>query len=193
MGKKRWFAVVLVLALSLSGLLTPCLAAEEKPAAPKASQAAPPPAPPKPVNFAEVGAPLPPLSMKAVDGSQTVALDKLGKPAMFMFVNSACSACRLELSTFSGMAEKLKEKLDVFVVTTDFDVASSAARLGKAVPMQNYILLDGSDFKVAAALGFNFTPATVIVNGAGKQVYRKGGFSMGDDTAIVSEVLKVAK
>lgn len=177
----------LALCLAVAGL---AVAADPPAAKP---DAAPAPAAPAPVvRYDAVGAPLPPITMKTVKGDQSFALDKLNKATMIMFVNSSCSACRGELVAFTSMAEKLKAKLNVFVVTVDFDPSNTVTRFPDLANMP-YTLLDGSDFKAAGTLGFNFTPATVLADASGKQTFRKGGFSQGDEKIIVAEVMKIVK
>lgn len=183
-------SVLLFLAFCIA--LAGAAVAADVPAAQPGAPAAAAPAPAPVVKYDAVGAPMPPDTMKAVKGDSSVILNKLAKPSMFMFVNSSCSACRTELVSFAGMAEKLKAKLNVYVVTVDFDPANTISRFPDLANMP-YTLLDGSDFKVAGKLGFNFTPATVLVDASGKQTFRKGGFAAGDENVIVAEVMKIAK
>lgn len=187
------FAWILPLCLAMVVAMgCPCLAADEKPAAEPAAGAAAPAPPPPPVKFDAVGAPLPPMTVKTVDGGKVFELAKLGKPAMLMFVNSSCTSCRLELITFKGMASSMKDKILPFVVTVDFDPKNTVSRFPDLGQME-YILIDGSDFALANKLGFDFTPATVITDASGKQTFRKGGFSKGDEKAVFAEVQKVMK
>lgn len=185
--KRISVSLFLAFCIALAGVAVAADPPAAKPAAP-----APAAAPAPEVAYDAVGAQLPPITMKTVKGDQTFVLDKLNKATMLMFVNSSCSACRGELVAFSSMAEKMKAKLNVFVITVDFDPSNTIARFPDLANMP-YTLLDGSDFKVASKLGFNFTPATVLADASGKQTFRKGGFSQGDEKIIVAEVMKIAK
>ena len=182
------FAVVFVVALSLPGTAAVSLAAE-KAAAPEAGT---PAAPPPPPSYDAVGAPMPPVKLKAVNGGQEVDATKLAKPSLFLFVNSSCSSCRTEMSVLLGMAEKMKAKLDTYLVAVDFDPAGFTKRLPDQKMTEVYTILDDSAFALAGKLGFNYTPATLIVRD-GKQVFRKGGYSPGDEDGIVAEVMKALK
>ena len=185
---KRNVLLTALAALLVVAGLVPALAAEEaKPAAPAAA-----PAPPPPPKYDVQGAQMPPVTLKALKGGPDVTLDKIGKPALILFVNSACSACRAELSALSSLAERVKGKVDSYVVTVDFDPQNTAVRFPDLQAMP-YTILDGSDFKAATMLGFTFTPATVLVDGAGVQVLRKGGYSAGDEAGIGKAVLGLAK
>jgi peroxiredoxin len=189
---RRFAVVFLVFVFTASGLLSICRAEEGKPASAPAAGEAVPAKPAPPPKYDVVGAPLPPLTMKSVDGKTSVNLSKINKPSMFMFVNSSCAACRAEMVAFNNLAATNKEKMDTYVVTVDFDPENTVKRFPDLGNMA-YILLDGSDFEVAGKLGFNYTPATVITDASGKQRYRKGGFSKGDDMAIYKEIKNVLK
>ncbi len=191
---KKYALIVLVVFGVAAAWAVQGNAAEEKaPAAPIAAPAtAPPKVPPPPAKFDKVGDNLPPMTLKSLKGDLTVELDKMKKPALIMFVNSSCAACRAELYAFTKLAEKNKDKLATLVVSVDFDPQNTVTRFPDLAAMP-YDVMDGSDFKVASALGFNFTPATVIADGSGKQVFRKGGFSSGDDALIGQEVIKLLK
>jgi thiol-disulfide isomerase/thioredoxin len=186
--------MIFVFIAMVSVLLAPMAFGEEaNPAQPAAAPAAKAPAPAPPAKYDKIGAGLPPIALGKVLEKGSVNLGNLGgKPALFIFMNSSCTACRAELSTLSKTAKKLAPKVTPYVVTVDFDPTSTTKRYPDITAMP-YILLDGSDYKAANALGFDFTPATLVVDKTGKQVFRKGGFSGGDEMEVFKALMAVSK
>jgi len=171
-------------------MAAPMAFAEE---AAKPGDASPPASAPPPMKYDAEGAPMPPIEMKKVADGGIINLAKLaGKPALFIFMNSSCTACRAEISALSKTAEKYKEKVTPYVVTVDFDPTMTPKRYPDLAAMP-YILLDGSDYKVATALGFNFTPATLVVDKSGKQAYRHAGFKGGDEMEVFKAIVEASK
>jgi thiol-disulfide isomerase/thioredoxin len=191
MRKVAIILMSLVLTIFLMGTTLQVEAEETaKPMPPGASQEAPPPPPP---SYNKVGDPLPPMTIKMSNRDGTLDLAKIKKPSVFMFANSACSACRTEIALLSKMAEKMKDKIDWYIVVVDFDPTGFAKRLGNPAYEKIFVFLDDSKYEFAETLGFRSTPSTLVSNSSGKQAWRTAGFGRGDENMLAQEIIKNAK
>ena len=116
--------------------------------------------------MAEGGAKLvPDLSLPCLVGGQSVALRRLGQPAVINLWASWCSPCRAELPAFQRLADSADGKVLVLgVVTGDTVSASSslAVDLGVTFPA-----LFDSPGELRRAVGPQGLPVTLFVDASG--------------------------
>ena len=187
MDRFKMHCVLTVLLFAASVLLVGAPGAQEKAAAPKAAApaaapakpAVPAAAPAKPV-IPKVGDNSPNFTLKeAVTGAE-IDLASLREKAPFTlitFTNSACSACRDEMDVLARLKEKQgKEKINMLAIFTDMGGEAGAKRAIESYKDTFVYLMDPS-FTTPPMYGFQYTPATVIMDKKGKVVMLKGGFT----------------
>lgn len=109
--------------------------------------------------------------LKSIDGKISVDLEQIKKKTLFVMVSTVCTACRTELDELKANAEKLKEKVDIFVVLIDMDPASAVGRLGE-LP---WPVLGDPNYTLGNATGVAAAPSTVVI-ADGKIVNAKSGY-----------------
>lgn len=164
------FVAMLVGAMFAAGALVTAAGAEEAAA-------------PAPVKYPlAVGQAVPEFSMPSADGAAV----KFG-PALFgqndktvlVFINTACSACRSELTLVNKQAEK-NAKLKVYAVSVDMTGKEAVENYKKRFKFSVDYVLD-PEFTLAPKFGFNFTPAMVVVGKDGKIQAVSAGYTPGQD------------
>ena len=111
------------------------------------------------------GDPLPPLTLPCFTGGTSVALSKLGKPAVINLWASWCGPCRTELPQLQAFADESGNRVLVLGVVTD-DSWSAAADAGHDFGVRFPTVFD-PDRQLQRALGRPVMPITVFVSADG--------------------------
>ena len=115
------------------------------------------------------------LKLKNADGqSVDLANEMKGKTRVIVFMNTACSACKTELSHVQNVTQGSPAEL--MVVSVDFgpfDRVLGYKQTGKF----GGTWYQDEDFNVPAKFGFNFTPALVVLDGDNKVLMSTGGYN----------------
>ncbi len=173
--------LVLVVAMSLFGLGTAFAA--DPAAAPAAPAAASTAAPPPPTTFG-VGATVSSLTAKNLAGEAVDLIKSIQKPyAIISFMNTACSACRVELKDLDKYT-KGNEKTDFFVVSVDF--APEALEGYKKKSFLGGTWFHDPDFTIPAKFKITYTPGTVVLDKSGKVLALKSGWDATTGPAFIA-------
>lgn len=135
---------------------------------------------------------LPSVQLKDIDGN-TVDTSKLsndGKPFIISFFATWCKPCQRELKAINEVYADWQDETGVKVIAVSIDQAQNIAKVKPLVDGFGWdyqVLLDpNSDFK--RALGVNLIPAVFIVDGDGKIVESRSGYTDGSETHLIEKV-----
>jgi peroxiredoxin len=145
----------------------------------------------KEVFGSKVGDKLAPFSLPDPTTSKDYSMKDLavgGKDIALVFMQSACTLCVAEINEFVGASDELKDKLNVTLVSVDFD----AGRLTpyKAAYKIPFPLLHDKEGKVIEIAGFASTPATIIVGANGVVKKRIDGYNRAEVKGLIKEYSK---
>lgn len=112
-----------------------------------------------------------------------------GKPYALLFVNSACSACRAEMSDLNKL--DFSGNLNMMLVSIDANVGR-AVKIYKGRFGIKFPILDDSSQAISSMFGFYFSPAAVIVDQDGKVSQQFSGYSPAIKEEVVSAFKKFA-
>jgi peroxiredoxin len=138
---------------------------------------------------------LPSVQLKNVNGKtvDTAKLSNDGKPLIISFFATWCKPCLRELEAINEVYADWQEETGVKLYAISIDDAQNSLKVGPEVKAKGWeyeVLLDpNSDFK--RALGVNLIPAVFVVDGKGKIVHSRTGYTNGSEEHIIEEVRKL--
>jgi len=169
---KRAGSIALVLSLTFLMAASMSIAADE------------PAAPPK---ILKVGDPVGKIAMTDIEGGKAeVAFDK-GFYALSFF-NSACSACKAELTLLDAFAKQNKN-LKVVAVCVDAAGAKTAKPFVSTYKFKLFDIYINPDYTIPEMFGFSFSPSLVVIKD-GKIVFTHAGYMNSDEEALAKVLLK---
>jgi len=163
--KRAWIAVVVALTLAVLG--TFAFAADEKPAPPYLS-----------------------IIVDKLDGSGKVTIkDVLKKEnTLLVFFQTACSACRGEMSF---LKENHANNAKVNIVGISVDMRPDLVKKYQEEAQIPFLFLSDPDYKIPAAFKVTFTPAAVLLDKEGNLIDKYLGYGP-DSKAALETALKPA-
>ena len=135
---------------------------------------------------------LPSVSLKSIDGKtvDTAKLENGGKPFIISFFATWCKPCNRELNAIHEVYPDWQEETGVKVVAVSIDQAQNIQKVKPLVDSNGWeydVLLDpNGDFK--RAMGVNMIPHVFIVDGEGKIVESRSGYTEGGETHLIEKV-----
>jgi len=165
----RKFAILGLAAILLTGLCSQSFAEEEK--------------------IHKVGDAVPSFKLTNVEGSSVDVNLKEGKPTALVFFNSACSACRAEMTLLNKLRSKNKE-LKVVAVCTDVSGAAGVERFTKMTKFTDFDYYLDSEMTSAQKFGVNATPSIILLDDSGKIFYAKNGYMSRDEKVLIDKITK---
>lgn len=135
---------------------------------------------------------LPSVLLKDIDGKtvDTAQLSNDGKPFIISFFATWCKPCQRELKAINEVYADWQDETGVKVIAVSIDQAQNIAKVKPLVDgfgWEYQVLLDpNSDFK--RALGVNMIPAVFIIDGDGKIVESRSGYTDGSETHLIEKV-----
>ncbi len=103
---------------------------------------------------------------------------------MIFFMTTACSACYEELKDISEFVEDNEGKLSVWAVAVDLRGEKTVKPYAETYKFAADYILDPK-FKLPRLFGFSYTPSFVLIDGDGKILYKKGGFTAGENVKAI--------
>ncbi|MDR1919650.1 MAG: TlpA family protein disulfide reductase [Tannerellaceae bacterium] len=138
---------------------------------------------------------LPSVQVKNMNGKtiDTSTLNNEGKPFIISFFADWCKPCLRELEAIREVYEEWQEETGVKLIAVSVDDAQNAFKVKPNVQAYGWkyeVLLDtNSDFK--RAMGVNLIPAVFVVDGKGKIVFSRTGYTNGSEAHLIDEVRKL--
>lgn len=149
------------------------------------------------LSAASADAALPSVKLKDLKG-KTVDMAQLkngGKPMIISFFASWCHPCKRELNAISEVYPDWVDETGVKLVAISCDKAQDAAKVKSSVDSEGWeyeILLDpNSDFM--RAMGIQQIPHLLIVDGTGKIVESRSGYTEGSERHIIKKLREISK
>ena len=135
---------------------------------------------------------LPSVQLKNLQGKtiDTSKLSNNGKPFIISFFATWCKPCNRELKAIHEHYEEWQDETGVKVYAVSIDQAQNIDKVKPLVDAAGWdyeVLLDpNSDFK--RALGVNMIPHVFIVDGTGKIVDQRSGYTEGGEEHLIEKV-----
>lgn len=146
---------------------------------------------------ATASAQLPSVKLKDINGKvvDTATLQNDGKPFIISFFATWCKPCNRELKAISEVYPDWQDETGVRVVAVSIDEAQNAQKVKPMVDAAGWdyqVLLDpNSEFR--RAMGVNMIPHVFIVDGNGKIVESRSGYTEGGEQHLIEKVRELIK
>lgn len=142
--------------------------------------------------IAAAHAQLPSVTLKSIDGKtvDTAKLENGGKPFIISFFATWCKPCNRELNAIHEVYPDWQDETGVKVIAVSIDQAQNIQKVKPLVDSNGWeydVLLDpNGDFK--RAMGVNMIPHVFIVDGQGKIVESRSGYTEGGEAHLIEKV-----
>ena len=140
---------------------------------------------------------LPSVLLKNTEGKtiDTAELNNDGKPFVISFFATWCKPCNRELKAISEQYADWQEETGMKVVAISIDQAQNINKVKPMVDAEGWeyeVLLDpNSDFR--RALGIQMIPHVLIIDGKGKIVESRSGYTEGAENHIIEKIREILK
>lgn len=140
---------------------------------------------------------LPSVKLKTLEGKtiDTAELSNDGKPFVISFFATWCKPCNRELKAIHENYVDWQDETGMKVVAVSIDQAHQIAKVKPMVDAAGWeydVLLDpNSDFK--RAMGVNMIPHVFIVDGNGKIVDQRSGYTEGAEEHLIEVIRALNK
>lgn len=139
----------------------------------------------------EVGQKMKPFKLSDPSLNKDFTLTDLavgGKDVALVFMQSACSLCVAEVVDLVGAADDLEGKLNVALVSLDFD--AKRIQPYKDAYKVPFTILHDKDGDTLAAANFNATPSTVVLDSKGIIKSRTSGYNKAELKSMIKAYSK---
>ena len=140
---------------------------------------------------------LPSVKLKDINGKviDTATLSNDGKPFIISFFASRCKPCNRELKAINEVYADWQDETGVRLVAISIDEAQNAQKVKPMVDAAGWeyqVLLDpNSDFR--RAMGVNMIPHVFVIDGNGKIVESRSGYTEGGEQHLIEKVRELIK
>ena len=140
---------------------------------------------------------LPSVTLKNLEGKtiNTAELNNEGKPFIISFFALWCKPCIRELRAIHEVYQEWQEETGVKVIAVSIDEAQNIQKVKPLIDQNEWeyeVLLDpNSDFR--RALGGNIIPAVFVIDGNGKIVDSRNGYTDGSEEHLIEKVRELIK
>ncbi len=138
---------------------------------------------------------LPSAQLKTMKGKvvDTTTLSNGGKPMIISFFAGWCKPCLRELNAINEYYDDWRDETGVKLIAISIDEADKTTNVRNIVNTNNWdyeILLDpNGDFK--RALGIQNIPHLLIIDGNGKIVESRSGYTDGSERHIIKKLREI--
>jgi peroxiredoxin len=144
-----------------------------------------------------LSAQLPSVTIKTIEGKtiNTAELNNDGKPFIISFFALWCKPCLRELKAIHEVYEEWQAETGVKVIAISIDEAQNIQKVKPLIDQNEWefeVLLDpNSNFK--RAMGVNMIPAVFVIDGNGKIVDSRNGYTDGSEEHLIEKVRELVK
>ena len=135
---------------------------------------------------------LPSISLKDINGKSlnTAMLNNDGKPFIISFFAIWCKPCLRELKAIQDVYNEWQDETGMKLIAISVDEAQNSAKVKPRADRLGWdydVVLDpNGDFK--RAMGVNMIPAVFIVDGDGKIVDSRTGYTDGSEEHLIEKI-----
>lgn len=132
------------------------------------------------------------LKGKVVDASK---LSNDGKPFVISFFATWCKPCNRELSAIAEVYEEWQEETGMKLIAISTDKAHDVSKVKPLVDSNEWeyeVLLDTNQ-DLLRALGIQMIPHVLIIDGNGKIVDSRSGYTEGGEAHIIEKLRELTK
>ena len=140
---------------------------------------------------------LPAVMLRNLEGKsvKTDTLSNAVRPLIISFFATWCKPCNRELSAISEVYEDWQRETGVRVIAVSIDEGQNAEKVRPFVDGKGWdfdILLDpNSNFR--RAMGVNLIPHVFVLDGQGKVVLSRSGYTEGGEEHLIEKVRELVK
>lgn len=140
---------------------------------------------------------LPEIQLKDLKGKVVNAnkLNNDGKPFVISFFATWCKPCNRELSAIAEVYEEWQEETGMKLIAISTDKAHDVSKVKPLVDSNEWeyeVLLDTNQ-DLLRALGIQMIPHVLIIDGNGKIVESRSGYTEGGEAHIIEKIRELIK
>ncbi len=140
---------------------------------------------------------LPAVLLRNLEGKtvKTDTLSNTGRPIIISFFATWCKPCNRELTAISEVYADWQRETGVRLIAVSIDEGQNAEKVRPFVDSKGWefdILLDpNSNFR--RAMGVNLIPHVIVLDGQGKVVLSRSGYTEGGEEHLIEKVRELVK
>ncbi|MDE7414630.1 MAG: TlpA family protein disulfide reductase [Muribaculaceae bacterium] len=139
----------------------------------------------------------PSVQLKNLDGSPVDAstISNDGKPYVVSFFATWCKPCLRELKAISEVYPDWQEETGMKLIAISIDEAQNASKvrpLADQLGWEYEVLLD-TNSELKNAMGIQSVPHLLIIDGDGKIVENRSGYTEGSEEHIIDKIRELVK
>lgn len=139
----------------------------------------------------------PSVQLKTLDGAPVDAatLSNDGKPFVVSFFATWCKPCLRELKAISEVYPDWQDETGMKLIAISIDEAQNAGKvrpLADALGWEYEVLLD-TNSELKSAMGIQSVPHLFIIDGNGKIVENRSGYTEGSEEHIIEKIRELTK
>ena len=140
---------------------------------------------------------LPAVMLRNLEGKtvKTDTLSNAGRPIIISFFATWCKPCNRELTAISEVYADWQRETGVRLIAVSIDEGQNAEKVRPFVDSKGWefdILLDpNSNFR--RAMGVNLIPHVIVLDGQGKVVLSRSGYTEGGEEHLIEKVRELVK
>lgn len=140
---------------------------------------------------------LPAVMLRNLEGKnvKTDTLSNTGRPIIISFFATWCKPCNRELTAISEVYADWQRETGVRLIAVSIDEGQNAEKVRPFVDSKGWefdILLDpNSNFR--RAMGVNLIPHVIVLDGQGKVVLSRSGYTEGGEEHLIEKVRELVK
>lgn len=139
----------------------------------------------------------PSVQLKTLDGAPVDAatLSNDGKPFVVSFFATWCKPCLRELKAISEVYPDWQDETGMKLIAISVDEAQNAGKvrpLADALGWEYEVLLD-TNSELKTAMGIQSVPHLFIIDGNGKIVENRSGYTEGSEDHIIEKIRELIK
>jgi cytochrome c biogenesis protein CcmG, thiol:disulfide interchange protein DsbE len=139
---------------------------------------------------------LPAIELKKLSGASfnTSELTNGGKPILVLVWEISCRPCIQEFDNISKLYSEWQEKTGVKVIAISVDDNRNYNKVSQLVRSKGwpFEFYQDKNQDIRRAMGIQLCPYAFIVNSKREVIWRKSGYSPGDETIIYEQIQKLS-
>lgn len=145
---------------------------------------------------AAASAQFPSVQLKNLDGKpvDSATLSNDGKPFVVSFFATWCKPCLRELKAIADVYPDWQDETGMKLIAISVDEAQNAGKVRPLVDAQGWeyeVLLD-SNSELMRAMGVQMVPHIFIIDGNGKVVETRSGYTDGSESHIIEKIRELS-